>query len=43
MTTARQITSSTAQSRTRDLLRAAAAARPHVQRSPRSTFHPLHP
>jgi hypothetical protein len=43
MTTASQITSSTAQARTRDLLRAAAAARLHVQRSPRSTFRPLLP
>jgi CRP-like cAMP-binding protein len=41
MTTASHITSSTAQARTEDLLRAAAAARPHVERGPRSTFRPF--
>lgn len=40
MTTASQITHCTSQARTGDLLRAAAAARPYVQRSPRSTFRP---
>lgn len=40
MTTASQITSSTAQARTDDLLRAA-AARTHVERGPRSTFRPF--
>jgi hypothetical protein len=41
MTTASQITYCTSQARTGDLVRAAAAARPPVQRSPRSTFRPL--
>jgi hypothetical protein len=40
MTSPSQITYCAAQARTGDLLRAAAAARPPVQRSPRSTFRP---
>jgi hypothetical protein len=41
MTTASQITYCTSQARTGDLLRAAAAARPPVHHTPRSTFRPL--
>jgi hypothetical protein len=40
MTTPSQITYCAAHARTDDLVRAAAAARPPVQRGPRSTFRP---